>query len=111
MSSSVGSCLSCCQRGDEELLGMRTGYGRDCHIEAAFGSSVIAGSEGGVRRAHFGRSIRDWIRWGSSERSCWNCVSMSGVGLFMSVSSWGPSGNGGSRLVAEGEAGRSGGAG
>ena len=107
MSSSVGSCLSCCQRGEEELLGMRTGYGRDCHIEAAFGHSVTAGTEGGVWRAHFGRSIGDWIKLGRSERSCWNCVSMSGVGLSVSVSSWSPSGTGGAGLVEEDGAGRS----
>ena len=57
--------------------------------------------------AHFGRSIGDWIRLGSSERSCWNCVSMSGVGLSVSVSSWSPSGDGGAGLVEEGGAGRS----
>ena len=107
MSSSVGSCLSCCQRGEEELLGVRTGYGRDCHIESAIGPSVSAGSEGGVWGAHFGRSIGAWIRLGSSVRSCWNCVSMSGVGLSVSVSSWSPSGDGGAGLVEEGGAGRS----
>ena len=57
MSSSVGACLSCCQRGEEVLLGVRTGYRRDCHIDAAFGPPVSAGSEGGVWGAHFGRSL------------------------------------------------------
>ena len=59
MSSSVGSCLSCCQRGEEVLLGVRTGYERDCHIDAAFSLPVSAESEGGVGGAHFGRSIGD----------------------------------------------------
>ena len=45
ISSSVGSCLSCCQRGEEVLLGVRTGYGRDCHIDAAFGPPVSAGQK------------------------------------------------------------------
>ena len=36
---------------------MRTGYGRDCHVEAVFGSSVIAGSEGGVWREASGGRI------------------------------------------------------
>ena len=38
---------------------MRTGYGRDCHMEAAFGPSVTVGSEGegGVWREHFERSL------------------------------------------------------
>ena len=59
ISSSVGSCLSCCQRGEEVLLGVRTGYGRDCHIDAAFGPPVSAGSGGGV----WGGAVRE-VHWG-----------------------------------------------
>ena len=61
----------------------------------------LACAGGGVWEAYAGEATGDWIRLGSSLRSCWSCVSMSGVGLSVSVSSWGPSGSEGSRLVAD----------
>jgi len=48
MSSSVGSCKSYCQRGEELLLGVITGKGRDCQMESALGPPFAACSGGGV---------------------------------------------------------------
>ena len=39
------------------LLGVITGYGRDCQVEAAFGPQVSAGSEGGVWGHMFGSPL------------------------------------------------------
>ena len=36
MSSSVGSWMSCCQRGEELLLGVITGKGCGCQVESVF---------------------------------------------------------------------------
>ena len=51
MSSSVGSCMSFCHLGDELLLGVVTGYGRDCQVEVVLrlgGSVCSVGGVGGA---------------------------------------------------------------
>jgi hypothetical protein len=56
MSSSVGSCINCCHRGDELLLGVITGYVRDCQVEPVVGLRGSAWAVGGVGGAWAGRS-------------------------------------------------------
>ena len=102
MSSSVGSCISCCHLGDELLLGVITGYGRDCQVETVLGLGGSAWTVGGVGGAWAGGSddsvvvgdVDGWSSAGSAASSCWSCAIMSGVGL--SVSSGDPVGGGGS---------------
>ena len=101
MSSSVGSCISCCHLGDELLHGVVTGYGRDCQVEAVLGLGGSAWSVGGVGGAWAGESddsvvagVEGWSSVGSAASSCWSWAIMSGVGL--SVSSEDPEGGGGS---------------
>ena len=102
MSSSVGSCFSCCHLGDELLLGVITGYGRDCQVEAVLGLGGSSWSVGGVGGAWAGGSddsvvvgdVDDWSSAGSAASSCWSWAIMSEVGL--SVSSGDPVGGGGS---------------
>ena len=102
MSSSVGSCISCCHLGDELLLGVVTGYGRDCQVEAVLGLGGSAWSVGGVGGAWAGESddsvvvgnVDGWSRAGSAASSCWSWAIMSRVGL--SVSSGDPVVGGGS---------------
>ena len=48
MSNSVGSCINCCHRGDELLLGVITGYVRDCQVEPVVGLGGSAWAVGGV---------------------------------------------------------------
>ena len=101
MSSSVGSRISCCHLGDELLLGMVTGYGRDCQVEAVLGLGGSAWSVGGVGGAWAGESddsvvvgdVDDWSSAGSAASSCWRWAIMSEVGL--SVSSGDPVGGSG----------------
>ena len=102
MSSSVGSCISCCHLGDELLPGVVTGYGRGCQVEAVLGLEGSAWSVGGVGEAWAGESddsvvgdAEDWSSVGSAASSCRSWASMAGVGL--SVSSGGPVGGGGSK--------------
>ena len=102
MSSSVGSCFSCCHLGEELLLGVITGYGRDCQVEAVLGLGGSSWSVRGVRGACAGGSddsvvvgdVDDWSSAGSAASSCWSWAIMSDVGL--SVSSGDPVGGGGS---------------
>ena len=102
MSSSVGSCISCCQLGDELLLGVVTGYGRDCQVEAVLGLEGSAWSVGGVGGAWAEGSgdsvvvgdVDGWSRAGSAASSCWSWAIMFRVGL--SVSSGDPVVGGGS---------------
>ena len=102
MSSSVGSCISCCHLGDELLLGVVTGYGRDCQVEAVLGLGGSAWSVGGAGGAWVGESddsvvvgdVDGWSRAGSAASSCWSWAIMARVGL--SVSSGAPVGGGGS---------------
>ena len=102
MSSSVGSCISCCHLGDELLLGVVTGYCRDCQVEAVLGLGGSAWSVGGAGGAWVGESddsvvvgdVDGWSRAGSAASSCWSWAIMSRVGL--SVSSGDPVGGGGS---------------
>ena len=89
MSSSVGSCISCCHLGDELLLGVVTGYGRDCQMEAVLGLGGSAWSVGGVGGSWAGESddsvvggdFDGWSRAGSAASSCWSWAIMSRVGL------------------------------
>ena len=102
MSSSVGSCISCCHLGDELLLGVVTGYGRDCQVEAVLGLGGSAWSVGGAGGAWVGESddsvvvgdVDGWSRAGSAASSCWSWAIMASVRL--SVSSGAPVGGGGS---------------
>ena len=92
MSSSVGSCISCCHLGDELLLGVVTGYGRDCQVEAVLGLGGSAWAVGGVGGAWAGESddsvvvddVDGWSRAGSAASSCWSWAIMSRVGLSVS---------------------------
>ena len=91
MSNSVGSCINCCHLGDELLLGVITGYGRDCQVEAVLGLGGSAWSGGGVGKAWAGESddsvvgdAEDWSSVGSAASSCWSWASMAGVGLSVS---------------------------
>ena len=102
MSSSVGSGISCCHRGDELLSRVVTGYGRDCQVEAVLGLGGSAWSVGGVGGAWAGESddsvvvgnVDGWSRAGRAASSCWSWAIMSRVGL--SVSSGDPVVGGGS---------------
>ena len=102
MSSSVGSCISCCHLGDELLLGVVTGYGWDCQVDAVLGLGGSACSVGGVGGAWAGESgdsvvvgnVDGWSSAGSAASSCWSWAIMAGGGL--SVSSGDPVGGGGS---------------
>ena len=101
MSSSVGSCISCCHLGDELLLGVITGYGRDCQVETVLGLGGSAWTVGGIGGAWAGGSddsvvvgdVDDWSSAGSAASSCWSWAIMSEVGL--SVSSGDPVGGSG----------------
>ena len=102
MSNSVGSCINCCHRGDELLLGVIAGYVRDCQVEPVVGLGGSAWAVGGVGGAWAGESdesvvvggVVGWSSAGSAASSCWSCAIMSGVGL--SVSSGDPVGGGSS---------------
>ena len=103
MSTSVGSCINCCHLGDELLLGVITGYGRDCQVKAVLGLGGSVWSVGGVGGAWAGGSddsvvvgdVDGWSSAGSAASSCWSWAIMSEVGL--SVSSGDPVGGGGSK--------------
>ena len=76
MSSSVGSWMSCCHLGDEVLLGVVTGLGRNCQVEAVMGLEGSAGAGGGVGGAWAGESAgsavggaEDWSNVGSAASS------------------------------------------
>ena len=57
MSKSVGSWMSCCQRGEELLFGVITGYDRCCQVEVKFdGARVVDCSVEGVGGAFVGES-------------------------------------------------------
>ena len=102
MSSSVGSCISCCHLGDELLLGVITGYGRDCQVKAVSGLGGSVWAVGGMGGAWAEGSddsvvvgdVEDWSSAGSAASSCCSWAIMSEVGL--SVSSGDPVGGGGS---------------
>ena len=101
MSSSVGSCISCCHLGGELLPGVVTGYGRNRQVNAVLGLEGSAWSVEGVGEAWAGESddsvvgdAEDWSSVGIAASSCWSWASMAGVGL--SVSSGGPVGGKGS---------------